>query len=76
VTDPFSGKRRYFTDATGKPIIANIDEKSLKNIAESTGGKFFLADDNKTLTAVFDTLSKLKKTEIETRIAITHESLV
>jgi Ca-activated chloride channel family protein len=75
VTDSLTGKKQYFTDDTGKPIIASIDEKSLKTIAETTGGKFFLASDNGTLEKVFQTLSSLKKTTIQTKTTTTHEPL-
>jgi Ca-activated chloride channel family protein len=75
ITDPLSGKKQYFVDESGKPIIASIDEKSLKSIAETTGGKYFLASDNESLTSIFTTLSKLEKTEIRTKTVTTNESL-
>ncbi|MEM9687094.1 MAG: VWA domain-containing protein [Bacteroidota bacterium] len=42
-----------------------IDEKLLKNIAEQTGGKYFRATDNEKLSAIYEEINKLEKTEIE-----------
>ncbi|MBT2160123.1 vWA domain-containing protein [Zobellia barbeyronii] len=42
-----------------------IDEDLLKDIAKSTGGKFFRATDNEKLEAIYDEINKLEKTEIE-----------
>ncbi|WP_299533297.1 VWA domain-containing protein [Ulvibacterium sp.] len=42
-----------------------IDEDLLKNIAETTGGKYFRATDNEKLEAIYDEINKLEKTEIE-----------
>ncbi len=42
-----------------------IDEKLLKAIAKSTGGKYFRATDNEKLEAIYDEINKLEKTEIE-----------
>lgn len=42
-----------------------IDEKLLKNIAQSTNGKYFRATDNQKLVAIYDEINKLETTEIE-----------
>ena len=42
-----------------------IDETLLKEIAKTTGGKYFRATDNKKLEAIYDEINKLEKTEIE-----------
>ncbi|MCM4166671.1 hypothetical protein KCTC52924_01518 [Arenibacter antarcticus] len=42
-----------------------IDEPLLKSIAETTGGKYFRATDNKKLEAIYQEINKLEKTEIE-----------
>lgn len=42
-----------------------IDEELLKNIAEQTGGKYFRATDNEKLSAIYEEINKLEKTEIE-----------
>lgn len=65
VTDPF-GNRQYFRDQTGTPIKATLDEQMLTFIAETTGGKYYNAQDEKALSSIFDTLNKLTKTEVKT----------
>ncbi len=42
-----------------------IDEKLLKDIAKSTGGKYFRATNNEKLKDIYDEINKLEKTEIE-----------
>lgn len=42
-----------------------IDEALLKDIAKVTGGKYFRANNNKKLEAIYDEINKLEKTEIE-----------
>lgn len=42
-----------------------IDEQLLKDIAKATGGKYFRANNNEKLEAIYDEINKLEKTEIE-----------
>jgi Ca-activated chloride channel family protein len=42
-----------------------IDEELLKDIANTTGGKYFRATDNEKLEAIYEEINKLEKTEIE-----------
>ena len=42
-----------------------IDEDLLKDIAKQTGGKYFRANNNEKLEAIYDEINKLEKTEIE-----------
>jgi len=57
------------TDAWGRQALqkvqVDVDEESLKEIADITGGKFFRATDNETLKNVYDAIDKLERTEIE-----------
>ncbi len=46
-------------------IKAEIDEPMMKDIAKQTGGKYFRAKDNKTLTQIYDEIDQLEKTEID-----------
>jgi len=48
-------------------IKVEIDEDLLKEIATSTGGKYFRATDNKKLKEIYKEINKLEKTEIEER---------
>ena len=43
----------------------NVDEASLKNIAEKTGGQYFRAGDEKSLGDVIGEIDKLEKSEME-----------
>ena len=44
----------------------DLDENSLTKIAETTGGKYFRAHDNKELKKIYSDIDKLEKTKIET----------
>lgn len=57
ITDPYG-----FSSTS---LETKIDEESLKSIAETTGGKFFRAKDEKVLQRVFDEIDKLEKTEFD-----------
>ncbi|WP_452599254.1 vWA domain-containing protein [Pontimicrobium sp. MEBiC01747] len=46
-------------------VPVEIDEALLKEIAQVTGGKYFRATNNKKLSAIYDEINKLEKTEIE-----------
>jgi Ca-activated chloride channel homolog len=74
ITDE-SGKKLYFRDDKGKPIVATLNEKSLRSIAESTGGKYFNVSDEKTLQSVFDDLSKMNREQITTTTLTVHPPL-
>ncbi len=44
-------------------VAVNIDEKTLTEIAQKTGGQYFRATNSATLTNIYDEISKLEKTE-------------
>lgn len=48
-------------------IESDLDEETLREIADGTGGKFFRAKDPKALAEIYDTIDKLEKTEIKTK---------
>ena len=56
-------------DAWGRQVIqkvqVDVDEESLKEIAEITGGQFFRATDNQSLKKVYEEIDTLERTEIE-----------
>ncbi len=45
---------------------AGLDERTLTAIAETTGGKFFRANDADSLRAIYSAIDELERTEIET----------
>ena len=58
VTD-FFGRKVY------QKVWFDIDETTLKKIAQITGGKFFRATDTETLRGVYSQIDKLEKTEFK-----------
>ena len=57
--DPF-GNKIY------QPVKIEIDDESLTNIAQETGGKYFRATDADKLRDIYREIDKMEKTEIET----------
>jgi len=58
VTNPFTGQRVY------QPMRVEIDEQSLKMIAEKTGGRYFRATDVDALADIYRQIDSLERTEI------------
>jgi Ca-activated chloride channel family protein len=58
-----------FRDMYGRTVYQNIpiemDENVLKKIAETTGGKYYIASDTETLRRIYDDIDKLEKSNIE-----------
>lgn len=56
-------------DFYGRTVYRNIpieiDEESLKRIAELTGGKYYLASDTEKMRRIYDEINKLEKSNIE-----------
>jgi len=48
-------------------VEVKIDEKTLKEISEKTGGEYFRATNNKSLKEIYKKIDLLEKTEIETK---------
>ncbi|MFV0565934.1 MAG: vWA domain-containing protein [Flavobacteriaceae bacterium] len=57
--DPRTGEFQY------AKIQVEIDEALLKDIAKTTGGKYFRATNNKKLEEIYEEINKLETTEIE-----------
>src|SRR3954468_16515850 len=66
--DPF-GNKRY------RQMQVDIDEDTLKQIAEKTGGEYYRGDSSDTLRRVYDEINKLEKTEAEVRKYVRVEEL-
>jgi Ca-activated chloride channel family protein len=58
IDDPVFGKRMV-------RLEAQLDEKMLTAIADSTGGEYFRASDPATLREIFDRIGEMEKTRIE-----------
>lgn len=61
----------YFRWADWIPIKATLDEILLWDIAKSTSWEYYNAQSQNTLASIFEDLSKLNKTEIETKTMVT-----
>ena len=48
-----------------RQVLVEVDEASMKQIAQIGGGQFFRATDSKSLQAIFDEIDKLEKSKIE-----------
>lgn len=46
-------------------VTMDVDKALMKEIAKSTGGKFFVADNNDKLSNIYKEIEKLEKTEIQ-----------
>lgn len=53
------GRKQY------SQVEVNIDEETLTEIADRTGGKYFRADDTGALVRIYDEIDQLEKTDIE-----------
>jgi len=68
VQDPIFGKR-YIYQPT------RVDEESLRQIAERTGGKYFRARSGEELDQIYSTIDKLEKTEIKVAAHVQYREL-
>ena len=63
------GKTLLGYDFFGRPQYAELDENTLKSIAEKTGGKYFKSVDIKTLNEIYENISSdIKREREETNI--------
>jgi Ca-activated chloride channel family protein len=60
MTDPIFGKRQV-------PIQADLDEDTLEDVAEVTGGKYFRATDAKSLAGIYEEIEHLEKSKIDVK---------
>ena len=56
--DDLFGKRRV-------PIQADLDEETLQDVAELTGGKYFRATDEESLASIYEEIEQLEKSKID-----------
>jgi len=68
VDDPIFGKRYVY-------LPNDIDEESLREIAEKTGGKYFRARSEKELEKIYSEIDQLEKTEIKVNEYIQYKEL-
>ena len=49
------------------PVKVEIDEETLMDVADITGGKYFRAEDEQSLATIYDEISQLEQTEYKVR---------
>lgn len=69
VTDPFTGRKAI------QWMAVNIDEATLKNVAETTGGKYFRATDTDSLKNIYAEIDELEKSKVEARHFVDYREL-
>lgn len=65
VVDKRTGRRFYLRNPDGSVFRSSMRETELRQIASMTGGLFFRADNENTLTAIYDQINQMEKTEFE-----------
>ena len=69
VRDPFTGEQRV------QMMQVNIDEDTLKKVAEETGGQYFRATDSESLAAIYTEIDQLEKSRVEARHLMDYREL-
>ncbi|MEZ0368663.1 MAG: VWA domain-containing protein [Candidatus Sericytochromatia bacterium] len=67
VLDPRTHERVYLRNPDGSLYRSRIKEYDLQQIASLTGGLYFRADNENTLTSIYEQINKMEKTEFESR---------
>jgi Ca-activated chloride channel family protein len=69
VTDPFTGRQMI------QMMPVNIDEDTLRNVANLTGGAYFRATDTDSLEKIYSEIDQLEKTKVEARHFVDYREL-
>lgn len=66
-----------YGNPTGETVMAKveIDEKTLKSIADETGGQYFRATDKAKLRAIYDQINQLEKSKVEVTDHVAYHEL-
>ncbi|QDT04337.1 von Willebrand factor type A domain protein [Rubripirellula lacrimiformis] len=64
---PYPVRRRRSGQIVVDYFRVNIDEETLKMIADTTGGRYFRATDTASLETIYDEIDQLEKTKVETQ---------
>ena len=63
---PLFGKM-YYKNPDGSLYLTKIDEETLKQIAQLTGGKYYRATNTEKLREIYEEIGQLEKTKIKTK---------
>lgn len=69
IPDAFTGRRII------RMVPVNIDEETLKDVAETTGGKYFRATDTDSLESIYAEIDELEKTKVESQNFVNYREL-
>lgn len=67
--------RDFFGNIVYQPLEVDLDEHTLEQIAETTGGAFFRATDTESLRQIYREIDAMERTEIEDEGYREHEEL-
>ena len=56
---------QLFRDIWGRVMQVSVNKELLRELAEQTGGKFFMASDAQAMRTIYNTIDTLEKTELE-----------
>lgn len=75
VIDRYGMQQGFKRDRNNNTVISKLDENMLKEIAEAGMGNYVRANNTQVgLRIIFDEISKLEKTEIESRMFTDYEN--
>lgn len=72
---PFPVRRSRSGQVMVQYVPVNIDEETLRAIADETGGKYFRATDTKSLELIYDEIDQLEKSKVETQQFVDYREL-
>ncbi len=73
--DPFRGRGYLRDPATGKLVMTELDEKTLREIAKISGGRYYRATDEEKLDSIFKEIDKMEKSKINTKTYSNYKEL-
>jgi Ca-activated chloride channel family protein len=68
-------RRDMFGGLYKERVLVDIDEDTLKEIAKTTGGKYYRADDSEKFRAIYDEIDRQEKTEVNVKKFVRHTEL-
>jgi len=68
-----NGQKIYSQNPDGSLQKTHLDEKTLQQIAQITGGEYFYAGDNVALKNIFEQIQNLEKTDYEGDIVVSYQ---
>ena len=65
----------YKKDQNGEVVLSRLDEATLQQIADATGGLYFRAEDAAGLQQIYDQINQLEKSDVEVQIFTRYREL-